>query len=296
MQHLSFYVFVVCVACAVLGGWGYFRSYTISRPPIGTFNSNDLLFLVLFIILLPFLYLLLPIWLVAGLLLLAALSVLYSTWEPVLRARLAIWLVVLILLVGEGGAAFFLGTAHDGFLVINNLTLIVLIVGISNLWAQSGMKARDAALLGAFLTVYDWIATAQFSLTAELFVRLTDLPLAPLVSWGSGSTAVGIGLGDVLLATLFPLVMRKAFGRRAGIAAIVIALCAIGTMLALPLKGVFPTMVVLGPLMTAQYLYWRRRCGQERTTWQYLQEEPLRLHATRTHRPSQVQSQDGLSV
>jgi hypothetical protein len=112
-----------------------------------------------------------------------------------------------------------------------------------------------------------------------MFVRLADLPFAPMLSWGSGSTAMGIGLGDMLLATVFPLVMRKAFGRRAGIAAMVIALCAIGTMLALPLKGVFPAMVVLGPLMVLQYLYWRRRRGRERTMWQYRAEESLRLHA-----------------
>jgi len=27
--------------------------------------------------------------------------------------------------------------------------------------------------------------------------------------------------------------------------------------------------------MGLQYLYWRRRRGQERTTWHYLQEEPM---------------------
>src|SRR5439155_17604804 len=29
-----------------------------------------------------------------------------------------------------------------------------------------------------------------------------------------------------------------------------------------------------GPLMVAQYLFWARRLGTERTTWQYLQAEP----------------------
>jgi membrane protein implicated in regulation of membrane protease activity len=82
----------------------------------------------------------------------------------------------------------------------------------------------------------------------------------------------------VLLATVFPLVMRKAFGRAAGMAAMMIALLAIGTTMALPLKIVFPAMVVLGPLMVLQYIYWRRQRGQERTTQQYLQEEPLGLH------------------
>jgi hypothetical protein len=87
----------------------------------------------------------------------------------------------------------------------------------------------------------------------------------------------------LLLATVFPLVMRKAFGRAAGITAMVIALLALGTMLALPLKVVFPAMVVLGPLMVLQYLYWRRQRGQERTMWQYLQEERLGLPGAGSH-------------
>jgi hypothetical protein len=139
------------------------------------------------------------------------------------------------------------------------------------------MKARDAAILGALMAVYDVIATSFFPLTAGLFNRLAGLPLAPMFSWGSGSSALSLGLGDLLLAKVFPLVMRKAFGRSAGIAALVIALIALGTMLALPLKIVFPAMVVLGALMVVQYLFWRKYRGQERTMWQYLQEEPLCL-------------------
>jgi hypothetical protein len=37
----------------------------------------------------------------------------------------------------------------------------------------------------------------------------------------------------------------------------------------LPRATLFPVMVILGPLMVAQYLYWRRRHGPERTTRQY---------------------------
>ncbi len=277
MPYLSYTVVLGCVACALLGGSCYFRRYAVSRPPIGVFTLTDLALMVLFILLVPFLYLALPLWLVAGLLLVAALSALYFTWEPVLRARWATWLVVLVLLAADSGTALLFKTRSSAFLTVNDAILIVLVVGISNLWAQSGMKARDAALLGAFLAVYDFLATSEFPLTSHLFTHLAGLPLAPIVSWGSGSSALGIGLGDLLLATVFPLVMRKAFARSAGIVALGLALAAIGTLLALPLQGVFPVMVVLGPLMVLQYLYWRRRRGRERTTWQYLQKEPVRL-------------------
>ncbi len=285
MQYLSYAVVLGGAVCAILGGWAYFRRYQVSRPPIGVFNLKDLALMVLFIILVPLLYLVLPIWLAAGLLLLVALSVLYFTWEPVLHARWATWLAVCALLTADLGTAFLLGVRSNGFFAVNDAVLVMVVAGISNLWAQSGMKARDAALLGAFLAVYDILATSQLPLTSTLFAHLAGLPLVPLLSWGSGRGALGIGLGDLLLATVFPLVLRKAFGRSAGIIAMILAPGAMGMLLALPLRGVFPVMVVLGPLMGLQYLFWRRYRGQERTTWQYLQEDPLR------HRGQQLTSQ-----
>lgn len=61
--------------------------------------------------------------------------------------------------------------------------------------------------------------------------------------------------------------------------ALLIALGSIGGLLVLLLWGVqirlFPLMVVLGPLMMFQYLYWRYQHGPERTTWQYRQAEPV---------------------
>ena len=287
MQPLSYFVVLGYVICAVLGAWVYFRRYQVSRPPIGVFNLKDIVLMVLLIILVPFLYLALPLWLVAGFLLLVALSVLYFTWEPVLRARWAIWLVAVALLVADSAAAFLFGTRSEGFFAVNNTVLLVMIVGISNLWAQSGMKARDAALLGALLALYDFIATSQLPLMSDLITRLSGLPLAPTISWSTETMVPGIGLGDVLLATVFPLVMRKAFGQLAGITALVLALVAIAmlpvllaaveSLPVLHLQGLFPAMVVLGPLMVLQYLFWSRHRGQERTTFQYLQQEPLRL-------------------
>ena len=275
MQYLSYAVVLGGAVCAILGGWAYFRRYQVSRPPIGVFNLKDLALMVLFIILVPFLYLVLPSRFVAALLLLAALSILYFTWEPVLHAPWATWLAVCALLAADLETFFLLGMRSNGFFAVNDAVLVVIVVGIGNLWAQSGMKARDAALLGAFLAVYDVLATSQLPLTSTLFAHLAGLPFAPLLSWGSGRSALGIGLGDLLLATVFPLVLRKAFGRSAGFIAMVLALGTMGMLLALPLQGVFPVMVVLGPLMGLQYLFWRRYRGQERTTWQYLQEEPL---------------------
>jgi hypothetical protein len=105
------------------------------------------------------------------------------------------------------------------------------------------------------------------------------MPLAPIVAWGVGSNQATIGLGDLLLATVFPLVVRKAFGQAAGIAAMVINLITLAALIAILVLGnvpaIVPVMTALGPLMVLQYGYWLRRRGPERTTRQYLQAEPL---------------------
>jgi hypothetical protein len=131
------------------------------------------------------------------------------------------------------------------------------------------------------LAIYDVIVTWQLTQTADLFSRLFGLPLAPIIAWplGAGGEWLGIGMGDMLLATVFPLVMRKAFGRAAGIASLAGNLSLIVVLLTVAvvsqLQVLFPVMILLGPLIIVQYAYWRRRCGRERATRQYLQAEPV---------------------
>jgi hypothetical protein len=267
------------VAAAILIGWWYFRHFAITRPPIGVFNLWDITVMMVGIVLVPYLYLLLPIWLVAGLLALGMLSVLYVVWEPVLRARWAIWLVALALVGLDIGAALWLGPASRTFCAINNVVLVIAIVGITNLWAQSGMHARDIAVLAGVLAIYDAIVTWQLTQTADLFGRLFGLPLAPIIVWPlDDGRWLGIGMGDMLLGTVLPLVLRKAFGRAAGAIALATNLAAIAVLLFVPWlsagRGVFPVMVLLGPLSVLHHLYWHWRAGPERTTWQYQQAEP----------------------
>jgi hypothetical protein len=183
------------------------------------------------------------------------------------------------------------GTASLEYLAVNNGVLILSVVAVTNVWAQSGLRARDLAILGGALVVYDFVATSLLPLTDELIARLSGLPFTPVLAWPVGHDQwLGIGLGDVLFATAGPLVFRKAFGRAAGLLAIVLAVGAIGTVFLGGvlgwLPGTFPVMVVLGPLLVAQYLVWIRGRGHERTTAQYLRDEPLiHPHPAPAHSP-----------
>jgi hypothetical protein len=263
---------------AVVLSWLYFRRYPVTRPPVGVLNLTDVAVMFAAVVLIPYLYLVLPVWLVAALLGLGVASVLYLTLEPVFARRWPIWPATLVLLGAEVAALLRFGAASAPFLAVNNLVLVLAIAGATNLWAQSGMRARDVAALAAALAVYDFVATAQTTLMADLMGRLAGLPFAPMVAWPAGEGRwVGLGLGDLLVAAVFPLVMRKAFTRAAGLAAMALGIGTIATLLALSLQGPFPVMVVLGPLLILQYLWWRRRLGPERTTWQYLQAEPVRV-------------------
>jgi hypothetical protein len=248
----------------------------MTRAPVGVFNLRDVACVLGGIIAVPYLYLALPRWLVAGLLILSLSGLIYYTCEPVLRARWSAGLVTCGLVAVELATAQLAGGTSAAFLGANNLVLIVVIVGLANLWAQSGMRARDAAGLAAGLTVYDFIATAQLPMMGDLFRHLAGLPFSPLLAWSIDPAGhwLGLGLGDVLLAATCPLVLRKAFGRRAGLTALLLAGVALGALLLAPLPGIFPVMIVLGPLMVAQYGFWARRSGAERTTWQYRQAEP----------------------
>ncbi|MGH2561689.1 MAG: hypothetical protein ACRDJH_21700 [Thermomicrobiales bacterium] len=265
---------------AVLLGWAYLRRFPVTRPPLGVINLGDVAFMIGGIVLIPYLYLGLPIWLVGAILGLGMLAILYFVAEPVLRSPVLIWPVVGGLIGADVALALWQGTTSRAYFVVNDLVLLLVVVGISNLWAQSGLRARDLAVLAAALIVYDAVATAWLPLTSNLIDRLSGLPFTPMVVWRvEADRWLGIGLGDLLLATVGPLVLRKAYGRPAGLGAIAIALGTVAGLLALAasgrLEGGFPVMVVLGPLLVGQYAYWVRRRGGERTTGQYLRAEPL---------------------
>ena len=272
MPSLSVYVLCGSTLVMLLLSLAFLRHCRVSRPPIGVFNRSDVLLAVLFITLAHVVYVVLPLWLAVGVFALAVLSALYCTLEPLVRSRVLTWLVSLSVIAVDIGAARILGTQNNGFTLINDVVILLVIIGVSNLWVQSGLTARNAVLFSLLLAIFDLFATALSPLTFTLLARLQNTPLTPVLAWTSNGISLGGGLGDFLLVTVFVLTMEKAFGRTAAILGMLLSLLVIAALLLNDQP--WPGMIFLAPLMLGQYLFWHRRCGQERTTWQYVQEEP----------------------
>jgi hypothetical protein len=253
----------------LLLGLAYFRYCRMTRPPIGVFNITDVIIALSIIILAHFLYVVLPLWIAVGLFALAVFSALYYTLEPLFHARSLALLVSGVLIVADIGAAQIFGTKNNGFFLVNDLVILLVIIGVSNLWVQSGLKVRDVVIFSILLAIFDVCATALSPLTFTLFARLQSAPLTPALAWMSNGSILGGGLGDFLLVTVFSLALYKAFGRTAGIINILFSLLLIASLLLIDQQ--WPGMIFLAPLMLGQYLFWHRRHPQERTMQYYLQ-------------------------
>jgi hypothetical protein len=257
-------VVLAFAVATVVGGWLYCRRVTVDRPPVGVITLTDGLVLVTVLVTMPYVYLALPLAVVTLLLAAAVLAALHLVLQPLLRPPALLWAACLGVIGLDVGLGLVAGVASRPFLLVNNAVLATVVVGAATLWAQSGMRARDVAVLAVLLPAYDVIATWQLTVMSDVFARLGKLPLVPVLAWGlpDPETALRLGLGDLLLLTVWPLVFRTAFGRRAGLVALGTGLAAVAVVLTLlatgAVVGAIPVMIVIGPLIAGQYVLWRR--------------------------------------
>jgi hypothetical protein len=235
------------VAAAIALGVAYFHRIRTERPPVGVYTLTDIAIMTVAVIAMPIAYLHLPAAVVATVLGLMTVVVLQFALAPVLTGRFPPRLP-LLLSIGAAAIDVALNAATPGSALRvaaplwNNLLLLVLIIGIGNLYAQSGMKARDVAIFTAILAGYDLVATLLLPTMSDLLRKVAELPFAPVFATGPGPHPVTIGLGLI--------------------------------------SGAFPVMLIAGPVVTAEYLLLRHRHGPERTTAAYYQTRPMRADVT----------------
>ena len=269
----EFGVLAVGVTLVTSGALLYFRRVRMERPPIGTFNGRDIVILLVFISVLPFLYGYLPYWLITCILILTFSSALYIGYNAILgKART--WLGIGLLIgLNYWTSHHLMGSTAGWQLWWTELTILVGLgaIAVSNLYVQGGMKLKYVAWLALGLAVYDIIFATVLPLTDQLVAGYLSHPLDPLLGMRFGIDNYGVGLGDLLVYSLFLVAAYKAYGAKAARIAfgLILVMGAFVTafipflfnFLDTELDLLVPSQALFGPAAFLCYLWMKRRYG-----------------------------------
>jgi len=281
----------VIVVCG--GALAYFRRVRMERPAVGTFNARDVVILLAFIGVLPFVYGWLPIPLVTGLLVLTFASALFIGYRPLLGS-VGIWLGIGLLFgFNIWSSNHIMGTLPGWQLWFTEQGIVVVLAAIAvcNLYLQGGMKLRHVAGLALGLAGYDVIFASYYPLTGRLIARYITHPFTPLFGMRFGYVDYAVGLGDLLVYSLFFVAAYKAYGARAATiaAGVVVVMGGFATAF-IPflfnftnanLDELIPAQSLFGPAAFATYLWMKRHYGRERTMAEYLASQDAAAAAPR---------------
>jgi hypothetical protein len=294
----EFGVIVTGVTAVSAGALLYFRRVRMDRPPVGTFNGRDIVILLVFISGLPFLYAVLPYWLLTCLLALTFASSLFIGYRPVLGATRA-WLGIGLLIgLNIWTSNHLLGTTAGWQLWWAELSIMVGLgaVSIANLYVQGGMKLQYVAWFALALAAYDIIFATVLPLTDKLVAGYLAHPLDPLLGMRFGIYNYGVGLGDLLIYSLFLTASYKAYGPRAARLAFGLIVVVGGGMTAFApfllnfldsqLDLLVPSQAFFGPAAFLCYLWMKHRYGRERTMGEYLASTDIPARATTSAQPA----------
>lgn len=275
---------VIMAGTAVVcgGALAYFRRVRMERPAVGTFNARDVVILLGFVGVLPFVYGWLPVPLVTCLLAVTFASALYFGYRPLLGPA-GIWLGIGLLFgFNIWSSNHNMGTLLGWDLWFGQQGLVVALAAIAvcNLYVQGGMKLRHVAWLSLALAGYDVLFAAYYPLTGKLIARYITHPLTPLFGIRLGLDDYAIGLGDLFIYALFVLAAYKAYGAWAAAIAggVVTVMGGIATAF-IPflfnftnanLDILIPAQSLFGPAAFLTYLWMKRHYGRERTMAEYL--------------------------
>ncbi|MEM2916790.1 MAG: hypothetical protein QXN63_00330 [Candidatus Bathyarchaeia archaeon] len=178
----------------------YYLKVRIERPPYGTFNWKDLLFMLFFIIITPFLYLNISVTMATIILGALFLFGLYAVLSPIIR-RIAI-LPAAALVIAQ-----FLWPTQG----LNDIIVLIFFVGIGSLYIQGGLPKKELTAFAIAFSIYDLIATGMSSWMMEMVQKVLHTPYFPGFVFGD----MLVGGGDILMGTIFVLASMKFYGKKA---------------------------------------------------------------------------------
>jgi hypothetical protein len=280
----SFIEFGVCLVAAVtvsMGALLYFRRVRVERPPVGTFNGRDIGILLTLIIALPFLYAVMPGWLLTCFLVVTFSAALAIGYRPVFGAG-PVWLGIGLLIGANIWESHYMMGSVIGWQVWwIELDVLVLFgaVAISNLYVQGGMRLQHVAWFGLALAIYDVLSSLVIDVTAKLVEEFIGAPLDPTFGMRFNVNNYGIGIGDLLFYALFVIASYKAYGKiaaRLALAVMVVFGAAAPSLFPLVVELIdfrndilIPSQLFFAPAAFLCYLWMRHHYGRERTMAEY---------------------------
>jgi len=261
----------------------YIGRVRLERPAIGVFNGRDVVVLFVFIVTLPVLYLVLPHAALTTFLILTFVASLSIGYRPVVP-RAVLWLAIGGLLgFNVYIARTMLGTVTGWQLYWAETSVVVLLgaTAVANLYVQGGMQLRHVAWFAFGLGFYDVTFSVIIPLTPKLADAFIGYPLDPSIGMRVGILNANIGIGDLLVYSLFVIAAYKAYGRRAATVGVGLVAVFGATLPALaPLileavtrgnaNAVVPAQAFFGIPALITYLLLHRHYGRERTTREFL--------------------------
>ncbi|HSZ47903.1 MAG TPA: hypothetical protein VK823_21370 [Streptosporangiaceae bacterium] len=268
------------VVCA--GSLAYFRYVRMERPPVGTFNTRDVVILLVVIGVLPFVYGWLPDVVVTCILAVTFASALYIGYAPLL-GPVGIWLGIGVLFgLNIWSSNHILGTVAgwDWWYAQQSVVVLLGAIAVCNLYLQGGMKLRHVAWMSLGLACYDVVFASYYPLTGRLIARYITHPLTPVIGMRFGRVDYALGLGDLLVYSLFFVAAYKAYGKRAATIAACVTVVFGGFATAFVpflfnftnanLDELVPAQSLFGPAAFLTYLWMKRHYGRERTMAEFI--------------------------
>jgi hypothetical protein len=276
--------FGVCLAGAVTVSTGavvYFRRVRLDRPPIGTFNFRDIAIFLAFIVTLPFLYVVMPGWLMTCVLALTFAASLSIGYRPVAGIG-PTWLAIGLLLganIWESNTMMGTITGWEVWWIELDILVALGAVAVANLYVQGGMRLQHVAWFGLALSLYDLAASLGINVTAVLVGKLIGAPLDPMFGFRVGANNYGIGIGDLLFYALFVVACYKAYGWAAARLALGVTILfgaaapslfpLIFALITYRNDVLIPSQVFFAPAAFCCYLWLKHHYGRERTMAEY---------------------------
>jgi hypothetical protein len=225
----------------------YYLKVRIERPPYGTYNWKDLLFMLFFIVITPFLYLNISVAMATIILGALFLFGLYAVLSPIMR-RLAILPAATLVIIQ------FVWPTQG----LNDIIVLIFFVGIGSLYIQGGLPKKELTVFAIAFSIYDLLATGMSSWMMEMVQKVLRTPYFPGFVFGD----MLVGGGDILMGTLFVLASMKFYGKKAVVltltsiitstAALVLILPAIGITSPIPFVPIL-TLCWLLTLVTFEF-------------------------------------------